>query len=77
MLGAYAQLFARLRVLGVRVDAEACGKCPRCICGEKCLIDVDWRKVVNETRITPDHCVICMRCVDNCPFGAVYAWRVH
>ena len=76
-LGAYAQLYARVRVLGVKVDPESCRKCGRCICGEKCLIDVDWDNVVNNTGITPDYCIVCLNCVNSCPFGAVYAWRVH
>ncbi|MCD6349052.1 MAG: 4Fe-4S binding protein [Candidatus Korarchaeota archaeon] len=30
-----------------------------------------------ENMATPDYCVVCMTCANVCPFGAVYAWRVH
>ncbi|HDJ51353.1 MAG TPA: hypothetical protein ENF25_04055 [Thermoprotei archaeon] len=25
----------------------------------------------------PDYCIVCMTCTNVCPFGAVYAWRMH
>ncbi|MCD6088952.1 4Fe-4S binding protein [Candidatus Bathyarchaeota archaeon] len=25
----------------------------------------------------PDYCIVCMTCANVCPFGAVYAWRMH
>jgi len=78
-LGAYAQIYARIRVLGVRVDKELCRRCKPCLCTEKCIGGIDWNKDVLEKRlwITPDYCMVCMTCVNTCPFGAVYAWRVH
>jgi len=77
-LGTYAQLYARVRVLGVRVDPELCMRCARCPCEDSCMMGVRWREeVVGGTWITPDYCVVCMNCANACPFGAVYAWRVH
>jgi len=78
-LGVYAQIYARIRILGVRVDSELCKKCKPCLCTEKCLMKIDWNKEIidSELWITPDYCVGCMNCVNQCPFGAVYAWRVH
>ena len=78
VLGAYAQLYGRIRVLGIRVDKDVCRKCKPCLCQEKCLIDVDWTEITQgEKWLTPDYCIVCCNCINTCPFGAVYAWRVH
>ena len=77
VLGAYAQIYARIRVLGIRVDERMCLRCERCKCGEECLIGVDWDHEIKRKWITPDYCVVCMNCVNVCRAGAVYAWRVH
>lgn len=77
ILGAYAQIFARLRVLGVRVDEEMCLRCADCVSKAKCLMEIDWDRWVRGTWITPDYCILCCNCINNCRSGAVYAWRVH
>ncbi len=79
VLGAYAQLYARIRVFGVRVDESMCLRCSHCLCDDVCIIGVDWTNEVigKEKWITPDYCVACMRCANTCPAGAVFAWRVH
>jgi len=79
LLGAYAQIYARLRILGVKVDKDLCMRCKHCLCEDNCLMGVDWVNDVigNEKWITPDYCCVCANCVNTCPFGAVYMWRVH
>ncbi len=77
-LGAYAQLYARVRVLGVRIDENTCMRCARCVCQDSCPIGVDWEDIIRKEKwMTPDYCIVCMTCANVCPFGAVYAWRVH
>lgn len=78
VLGAYAQLYARIRILGIRVDKNICWKCKKCLCEENCMMNIEWReKVIGKTWITPDYCVVCCKCINVCRSGAVYAWRVH
>ncbi len=78
VLGAYAQLYGRVRVLGIRVDESLCRRCRPCLCQETCLIDVGWTEVTHGGRwATPDYCIVCCNCINACPFGAVYAWRIH
>jgi len=76
ILGAYAQIFSRIRILGIKVDKDLCLRCKQCKCDENCLINVDW-EMVKKTWMTPDYCVICLNCINSCRSGAVYAWRVH
>ena len=77
VLGAYAQIYARIRVLGVRVDERMCLRCESCECEKNCPMNVDWKSGVKERWITPDYCILCFNCVNVCRSGAVYAWRVH
>lgn len=70
--------YAKVRVLGVRVDEDTCMRCARCVCQDSCPIGVDWEEIIRKEKwITPDYCIICMTCANVCPFGAIYAWRVH
>ena len=43
VLGAYAQLFSRARILGIRLDRDMCLRCGRCACGERCPMHIDGR----------------------------------
>ena len=60
-LGAIYGLFARVAVIGVKVDAAKCVDCGRCV--EHCGMDI---------RSVGDHeCIHCGECIDVCPTGAI------
>ena len=60
-LGAIYGLFSKVAVIGVRVEANKCIDCGRCI--RHCKMDI--RKV-------GDHeCIHCTECIDACPTGAI------
>lgn len=63
-LGAFYALFNKVSLLQVKVDANACISCGKCV--KVCSMDVDVTK-------TPDHaeCIRCGKCVLACPTGAV------
>lgn len=60
-LGAIYGLFARIALLGVRVDERACTGCGRCV--RACPVDV--------RRVGDRECVQCGLCVDACPERAI------
>ena len=63
-LGAIYGLFAKVSLLGVRVEAEKCTRCGRCV--ERCRVDV---------RYVGDHeCIQCGACAQACPAKAIQ-WR--
>ena len=63
-LGAIYGLFSRIALLGVRVDAEKCVDCGRCV--GSCRMDV---------RHVGDHeCIHCGACMSACPAGAIQ-WK--
>ena len=60
-LGAIYGLFARLSLLGVKVEANQCTHCGRCVA--HCRMDI---------RHVGDHeCIHCASCVDVCPTNAI------
>ncbi len=60
-LGAIYGLFARISVLGVKVDKNKCTNCGRCVA--HCKMDI---------RHVGDHeCIHCASCVDVCPTSAI------
>ena len=63
-LGAFYALFNKVSLLQMKVDANACISCGKCV--KACGMDVDVTK-------TPDHaeCIRCGKCVLTCPTGAV------
>lgn len=60
-LGAIYGLFARLSVLGVRVEANRCTDCGRCVA--TCRMDV--------RRVGDHECIHCGECIDVCPTKAI------
>ena len=64
-LGAFYALFNKVSLLRMKVDANACISCGKCV--KACSMDVDVTK-------TPDHaeCIRCGKCVLACPTGAVH-----
>ena len=64
-LGAFYALFNKVSLLQMKVDANACISCGKCV--KVCSMDVDVTK-------TPDHaeCIRCGKCVLACPTGAVH-----
>ena len=60
-LGAIYGLFARLSMLGVRVEATACNGCGRCVA--HCRMDV--------RRVGDHECIHCADCIDVCPQKAI------
>ena len=63
-LGAFYALFNKVSLLQMKVDANACISCGKCV--KVCSMDVDVTK-------TSDHaeCIRCGKCVLACPTGAV------
>ncbi len=63
-LGAFYALFNKVSLLQMKVDANACISCGKCV--KVCSMDVDVTKA-------PDHaeCIRCGKCVLACPTGAV------
>lgn len=60
-LGAIYGLFAKIAIVGVKVDAPKCVDCNRCIA--RCGMDI---------RHVGDHeCIHCGECIDVCPTGAI------
>lgn len=60
-LGAIYGLFAKITIVGVKVDAPKCVDCNRCIA--RCGMDI---------RHVGDHeCIHCGECIDVCPTGAI------
>lgn len=60
-LGAIYGLFARLSILGVKVEAEKCTQCGRCVA--QCRVDV--------RRVGDHECIQCGECMDACPTKAI------
>lgn len=60
-LGAIYGLFAKIAVVGVKVEAPKCTNCGRCTA--QCPMDI---------RHVGDHeCIHCGKCIDVCPTGAI------
>ncbi len=60
-LGAIYGLFARIALLGVRVDRHRCTGCGACV--RTCPMDI--------TRVGDHECIHCGRCIDVCPEKAI------
>ena len=60
-LGAIYGLFARLSVLGVKVEANKCTGCGRCV--SHCQMDIK--------RVGDHECISCGSCIDVCPTKAI------
>lgn len=60
-LGAIYGLFARVAVIGVKVDLPNCTKCGRCV--SHCKMDV--------SRVGDHECIHCCECIDVCPTKAI------
>lgn len=60
-LGAIYSLFARIALLGVKVDAGACTHCGACV--EICPVDI--------RRVGDRECVQCGKCIAACPEKAI------
>ena len=60
-LGAIYGLFARVAIIGVKVEKTACTDCGRCVgC---CPMDIK--------RVGDRECIGCMKCIDKCPENAI------
>ena len=64
-LGAIYSLFARVSLVGVKVEPSACTHCGRCVA--QCKMDV--------RRVGDHECIQCGECAASCPTGAI-AWHV-
>ena len=60
-LGAIYGLFARVCVIGVKVDAPKCTDCGRCV--RECPVDI--------RRVGDHECIHCGKCLDVCPTRAI------
>ncbi len=49
-----------------------CGQCKVPVCAESCPVDALNRKN-GVVHLDEDACISCMKCVEDCPFGAMYA----
>ena len=60
-LGAIYGLFAKVSVLGVKVEPSKCTDCGRCV--SVCKTDI--------CRVGDHECIHCGNCIDSCPTGAI------
>lgn len=60
-LGAIYGLFARLAVIGVKVDVKTCTDCGRCV--SHCKMDI--------RRVGDHECIHCGECIGECPVKAI------
>ena len=60
-LGALYSLFARLALLGIRVDTHSCTDCGKCL--RVCPMDI--------RRVGDRECIHCGQCIDACPEKAI------
>ncbi len=60
-LGAIYGLFARVAIVGVRVEKSACVHCGRCV--HNCKMDVK--------RVGDHECIQCGECINDCPTNAI------
>ncbi len=65
-VGTFLGLFSRSSLLSVGFSGEGCTRCGKCetVCPQECISPA-------EGRIDADRCVLCLRCVDSCPGGAL------
>ena len=61
-LGAIYSFFSPVAIVGVKVDADKCSACGRCV--NTCKMDI--RKVGDR------ECISCGDCISNCPENAIY-----
>jgi len=57
----------------LKTDADKCTHCGKC--AEVCLVDA-----IADGKVDPRECHMCLRCVDNCPTGAITVedeWRAE
>lgn len=78
-LGAYGNLYSRVRFFGIKVEKDKCKNCPVCICERECPMHIQWKEEIigKESWITPDYCMQCFNCVERCPYKAVSFGRVQ
>ena len=60
-LGAIYGLFARVNIVGVKVEQDKCTRCGLCV--GRCKMDI--------RRVGDHECIHCGECVDECPAGAI------
>jgi len=78
VLGAYAQMYSKPRLWGIKIDPEKCQRCKVCVCESICPADIPWKEQVinSEIWVLPDECWLCFKCVEACPYKAVGFRRV-
>lgn len=64
-LGAIYSLFAKVSILGFRVDESRCNSCGKCVRG--CKMDVK--------KVGDGECIQCGECCGSCPENAIYFGR--
>ncbi len=63
-LGAFYALFAKVKLVGLRLDAQRCTNCKAC--HDVCPMGVKFNEQPNDTE-----CITCMKCSRACRFGAI------
>ena len=63
--GMLMSLLHRFSRLKVRVDAEACNRCGKCV--DACRVGA-----VEPGKVRTEHCQLCFACVDACPQGGIH-----
>jgi len=71
-LGGFYQVVGTVGVLSVKIDHDTCITCNKC--KQACLVDpavLDAAVAGDEDRVRSGDCMLCGKCVDHCPTGAL------
>jgi polyferredoxin len=80
-VGATLGIASLLRLLKIVIGARKCKKFSCIQCAEVCpvgIIDADQLREGNSPKIPMTECIMCLRCVDRCPYSAAkirFRWQ--
>jgi len=80
-VGAVLGLLVNLGMLKIVIGAQQCKKFSCIQCAEVCPVGIIDEKLLREgvsPRIPMTECIMCMRCIDRCPYGAAkirFRWQ--
>jgi ferredoxin-type protein NapH len=80
-VGAVLALAAKIGLIKIVIGARQCKKFSCMQCAEVCpmgIIDKDSLRQGISPKVPMEECIMCLRCVDNCPYGAAkirFRWQ--